>query len=91
MSIVVHLIFLLDLRSTKFLVLTQDSSPDEDQPPRNKAEPSPSLTIRYRTNGFPLLPAIDFDTISPTSGRPLLAAYILGTWGKYWQFPMFQH
>jgi hypothetical protein len=29
---------------------------------------------------------IDFDTISPTSGRPLLAAYILGMWGKYWQF-----
>jgi len=68
-------------------LLAQD--PDEVQP-RNDSEAE--LTILYRTDGFPLLPAIDFDTISPTSGRPLLTAYILGVWGKYWQFQvlMFQ-
>lgn len=65
----------------RFLAL--DPSPDEVQP-RNVAEP----TILYRTNGFPLLPAINFDTISPTSGRSLLTAYILSVWGK---FLIFQH
>jgi hypothetical protein len=72
---------LLGLVLNKFLA--QD--PDEVQP-RNEAEP----TILYRTDGFPLLPAIDFDTISPTSGRPLLTAYILSVWGKYCQFLMIQ-
>jgi hypothetical protein len=79
----VHFIDFFELYSTNFLVLSQD--PDHEVQPINKAD-EPPLTILYRTDGFPLLPAIDFDTISPTSGRPLLAAYILGMWGKHWQF-----
>ena len=71
----VHLIGFLNLYSTI-------SDHDEVQP-KIKAEPQASPTILYRTDGFPLLPPIDFDTISPTSGRPLLAAHILGMWGKY--------
>jgi hypothetical protein len=68
-------------------VLNKFLAQDRDEvQPRNEAE----LTILYRTDGFPLLPAINFDTISPTSGRPLLTAYILGVWGNYWQFLMFQ-
>jgi hypothetical protein len=77
----VHLINLLGLAFNKFLAKDQ-----VEVQPRNEAE----LTLLYRTDGFPLLPAINFDTISPTSGRPLLTAYILGVWGKYWQFLMFQ-
>ena len=49
---------------------------------KNKAEPS--LKVLFSAEGFPLLPAIYFDTISPTSGHPLLSAYIFGMRGKYW-------
>ena len=67
-----------------FGLVFNDPLTDHDEvQPKNKAASEPSLNILYRTDGFPLLPAIDFDTISPSSGRPLLAAYILGMWGEY--------
>jgi hypothetical protein len=81
----VSLVHLIDFF---WLVFNDPDDSDDDDQPKNKAETS--LTILYRTDGFPLLPAIDFDTISPTSGRTLLAAYILGMWGMYWKFLMFQ-
>ena len=67
-----------------FGLVFNDPLTDHDEvQPKNKAASEPSLNILYRTDGFPLLPVIDFDTISPSSGRPLLAAYILGMWGEY--------
>ena len=40
------------------------------------------VTLLYRIDTFPLLPAINFDTISPVACRSLLTDYIQAVWGK---------